>query len=70
MVLGLMHYKLKHNNARFLIWKLFYIIVNSTNFRTRYDYNAGLTQSQINKNLASLLAGSSDNGVILDGSDI
>lgn len=34
-----MHEKMKQNNARFRIRKLFYIIVNGINFRNRCDYN-------------------------------
>ena len=65
-----MHEKMKQNNARFRIRKLFYIIVNGINFRNRCDYNRGLIQSQVKQKLAKLFPGSSDNGVILDGSDI
>lgn len=65
-----MHEKMKPNNARFRIRKLFYIIVNGINFRNRCDYNRGLIQSQVKQKLANLFPGSSDNGVILDGSDI
>ena len=59
-----------HNNACFRIRKLFYIIVNGINFRNRYDYSRGRIQSQVKQKLANLFPGSSDNGIILDGSDI